>query len=122
VASDVEIDRPLERVAATLNDRRLPKFDSGGAQAIVGQALGGSPALTVVDGGGLHDETGARIGTIRRIGSGEWVAERQNRRIGSGESVAERQNEAAERSATAVPTQPPWGGLRKLLTKLHVRG
>jgi hypothetical protein len=108
VSSDVEIDRALATVTATVNDQGLSEFDAGRVQQIVTRSLGGEPLLTVDDGGGLHDETGARVGIIRRTGSGEWIAERQN--------------DAAERSRTAVPTQPPWSRLRKLLTMLHVRG
>jgi hypothetical protein len=108
VGSDVEIDRALATVTATINDRRLSEFDAGCVQEIVAEALGGRPSLTVDDGGGLHDDSGARVGALRRTDSGEWIAERQN--------------ETAMRSGTAVPTQPPWSRMRKLLTKLHVRG
>ena len=108
MASDVEIDRALATVSATLNDQRLEEFDAGRVQKLVTEALGGERSLTVDDGGGVHDETGARVGAIRRTGSGEWITERQN--------------DAAERSHTAVPTQPPWSRVRKLLTMLHVRG
>ena len=108
MASDVEIDRALATVAGTLNDQRLPEFDAGGVQEIVTESLCGRPVLTVDDGGGLHDERGLRVGAVRRTGSGEWITERQN--------------DAAPRSETAVPTQPPWSRLRKLLTILHVRG
>lgn len=108
MASEVEIDRTLSVVTATLNDQHLSEFDAGRVQEIVTESLGGRPALTVDDGGGLHDETGARIGAVRRTDSGEWITERQN--------------DAAPRSETAIPTQPPWSRLRKLLTILHVRG
>ena len=45
-----------------------------------------------------------RVGAIRRTDSGEWITERQN--------------DAAERSDTAIPSPPPQGKLRSLLTKL----
>jgi hypothetical protein len=108
VATDVEIDRALATVTATLNDQGLESFQRRRVQEIVNESLGGEPALTVDDGGGLHDTTGARVGAMRRTDSGEWITERQN--------------EAAERARTAVPRQPPWSKLRKLLTVLHVRG
>ena len=108
VATDVEIDRALATVSATLNDQKLPEFDAGRVQQVVTDSLGGEPALTVDDGGGLHDETGARIGAIRRTDSGEWIADRQN--------------SAAPRSRTAIPSPPSWSRLRKLMTLLHVRG
>jgi hypothetical protein len=108
VASDVEIDRALATVTATINERQLDSFDAGRVQEIVTASLGGAPALTVDDGGGLHDESGARIGAIRRTDSGEWITERQN--------------EDAEGADAAVPVQPPWSRLRKLATNLHVRG
>ena len=108
MATDVEIDRALHALTATLNDQGLDGFDAGRVQEIVDQSLGGEPKLTVDDGGGLHDETGSRVGAIRRTDSGEWIAERQN--------------PAAERSQTAVPAPPPQGKLRSLLTKLKVRG
>ena len=78
VAADVEIDRALATLSATLNDQQLPEFDAGRVQQIVTESLGGEPALTVDDGGGLHDETGARVGAVRRSDSGEWITERQN--------------------------------------------
>jgi hypothetical protein len=108
MAADVEIDRALATLSATLNDQQLPEFDAGRVQQIVTESLGGEPALTVDDGGGLHDETGARVGAVRRSDSGEWITERQN--------------SAAERSQTAIPSPPPWSRLRELMTKLHVRG
>ena len=108
MASDLEIDRALATVTATINDRHLSEFKAARVQQIVTESLGGAPPLTVDDGGGVHDETGARIAAIRRTDSGEWIAERQN--------------EAAEGSQTPVPTAPRWSRLRKLLTVLHVRG
>jgi hypothetical protein len=107
MATDVEVDRAIAAITATLNDQKLQEFDSGRVQEIVTQALGGEPHLTVDDGGGLHDvSTGARIGAIRRTPSGEWITERQN--------------PAAHRSDTAVPSPPPQGKVRSLLTKLKV--
>ena len=106
MATDVEIDRALATVSATLNDQRLEQFDSGRVQEMVTEALGGEQTLTVDDGGGLHDGTGTRIASIRRTGSGEWIAERQNT--------------AAENSDQAIPTAPPQSKLRKVMTRLHV--
>jgi hypothetical protein len=103
---NVEIDRALAAVTAAINDQRLDRFDRGRVQAILIEALGGQPRLTVDDGGGLHDELGARVGVVRRTPSGEWITERQN--------------EAADRSDTAVLTPPPRSKLRKLLTRLKV--
>ncbi len=57
------------------------------------EALGGESALSVDDGGGLHDASGTRVGAIRRTPSGEWITERQN--------------QAAEGSDTAIPREPP---------------
>src|SRR5579875_744611 len=106
MATDVEIERALAAVTATINDQKLSEFDRDRVQEIVTSALGGDPVLTVDDGGGLHDETGARIGAIRRTPSGEWITERQN--------------PAAEHSDTAIPTQPPQSKLRKVMTALKV--
>ncbi len=106
MATDVEIERALATVTATLNDQKLDRFDSERVQQIVSEALGGTPSLSVDDGGGLHDETGSRVGAIRRTDSGEWIADRQN--------------DTAEHSDTAIPTQPPQGKLRAVLTKLKV--
>jgi hypothetical protein len=106
MATDVEIERALAAVTATLNDQQLDEFKRDRVQEVVTEAVGGQPILTVDDGGGLHDETGARVGAIRRSPSGEWITERQN--------------ETAERSDTAIPTAPPQGKLRKVLTKLKV--
>ncbi len=93
MASDVEIERALAAVAATLNDQKLEQFESDRVQQIVTGSVGDQPVLTVDDGGGLHDERGIRVGAIRRTDSGEWIAERQN--------------EAAEHSDTAIPAEPP---------------
>ncbi len=95
-----------QTITATLNDQQLEELDPDRVQEIVTESLGGELKLTVDDGGGLHDETGARVGAIRRTDSGEWITERQN--------------DAAERSDTAVPAPPPQGKLRALLTKLKV--
>jgi len=91
MATDVEIGRALAAIA-TLNDQNLEDFDTGRVQEIVTEALGGEQALTADDGGGLHDDSGARVGAIRRTPSGEWITERQN--------------EAAERAQTAIPREP----------------
>jgi hypothetical protein len=104
MASDVEIGRALAAVTATLNDQKLEHFDVNRVQHIVTEALGGQPLLTVDDGGGLHDDSGARVGAVRRTPSGEWIAERQN--------------EAAERSDTAIPREPEQTRLKGLLSKL----
>ncbi|TMK42343.1 MAG: hypothetical protein E6G56_01390 [Actinobacteria bacterium] len=106
MATDVQIERALATVAGTLNDHRLERLDAQAVQEIVAASLAGEPELTVDDGGGLHDETGARIGAIRRTDSGEWIADRQN--------------PAAERSQTAIPSPPPQGKLRRAVTKLKV--
>jgi hypothetical protein len=106
MTTNVEIDRVLAVVTATLNDHRVESFDSGEVQEMARGALGGEPAVSIDDGGGVHDASGRRIGTVRRSDSGEWVADRQN--------------DTAERSGTAVPTQPPQSKLRALLTKLKV--
>ena len=104
MASDVEIGRALAAVTATLNDQKVEGFDSGRIQEVVTESLGGEPLLTVDDGGGLHDESGRRVGAIRRTPSGEWITERQN--------------ETAERSETAIPREPQQTGLKGLLSKL----
>ena len=108
MATNVEIDRALAAVTATLNDQGLSEFDRRRVQEIVTEALGGEPKLEVDDGGGLHDQSGARVGAVRRTDSGEWITERQN--------------ETAERSDTAVPSPPPQRKLRAVLTKLKVLG
>lgn len=90
MAADLEIDRTLEAITAALNDGPLEQFDTGRVQTMVTESLGGQPLLTVDDGGGLHDQTGTRVGAIRRTPSGEWITERQN--------------EAAARSDADIPT------------------
>ena len=104
MATDVEIERALNTITATLNDQGLEEFETGRVQEIVTESLGGEPALRVDDGGGLHDESGARVGAIRRTPSGEWITDRQN--------------EAADRSDTAIPAKPPDSKLKKLKSKL----
>ena len=71
MATDVEIDRALAAIAETLNDQRAESFDAERIRSISG-------ILTVDDGGGLHDESGARVGCVRKAPSGEWIVERQN--------------------------------------------
>jgi hypothetical protein len=104
MATDVEIERALNAIAATLNHQGLDEFETGRVQKIVTQSLGGQPELKVDDGGGLHDESGARVGAIRQTDSGEWITERQN--------------DAAERSDTAIPAKPPDSTFKKLKSKL----
>ena len=108
MTTDVEIDRVLAVLTATLNDHRVERFDARAVQEMARGALGNEPVVSVDDGGGVHDACGTRIGTIRRSDSGEWIADRQN--------------DAAERSGAAVPSQPPQGKLRALLTKLKMLG
>lgn len=108
MATDVEIERALAAVTATLNDQQLEEWDRGRVQELVTGALGGKQKLEVDEGGGLHDERGARVGAIRRTDSGEWIADRQNG--------------AAEHSDAAIPVPGPQSKLRKVLTKLKVFG
>ena len=95
MATDVEIDRALAAVSETLNDQRIETFETERVQKIVTGALGGDPRLTVDDGGGLHDESGTRLGCVRKTSSGEWIVERQNT--------------AADNSDAPVPAPAPGG-------------
>lgn len=108
MTTDVEIDRVLAVVTATLHDHRVESFDAADVQRWARGALGGEPAVSIDEGGGIHDASGRRIGTVRRSDSGEWIADRQN--------------DAAECSDSAVPTRPPQSTLRKVLTKLKLAG
>jgi hypothetical protein len=107
MASDVEIGRALAAIAATLNDQKLEEFDTSRVQQIVTEALGGEQLLTVDDGGGLHEQSGTRVGAIRRTPSGEWITERQN--------------ELAERADTAIPPKPEQTGPQGLMSKIKER-
>ncbi len=78
MATDVEIERSLATLSATLNDQRPDSFDPGHMQSIVTGALGDAPKLTVDDGGGVHDEGGIRVAVIRRLDDGSWLVERQD--------------------------------------------
>ena len=93
MSTDIEIDRALAAVTVMLNDQRLDRYDRERVQQIMTDALAGEQHVTVDDGGGLHDASGARIGAIRRTPSGEWITERQN--------------DTAERSDAAIPAAPP---------------
>jgi hypothetical protein len=108
MGTDVEIERALATITATLNDRQLEQLERDRAQEIVDDAVRDERKLRVDDGGGIHDERGVRVAAIRRTDSGEWITERQN--------------DAAERSDTAVPAPPPQGKLRALLTKAKIIG
>jgi hypothetical protein len=107
MTTNIEIDRALATLSATLNDQRLPEYDRGRVQEIVTESLGGAYTLTVDDGGGLHDESGSRIGAIRRTDSGEWIIDRQN--------------DAAERSDTAIPKPSKKSVVRKVLSSIKSR-
>jgi hypothetical protein len=107
MTSDIEIDRALAAVSATLNDQRLEEFDRRRIQQIVEGSLGGELKLSVDDGGGLHDAQGTRVGAVRRLPDGSWHVERQN---------AEAHNASAE-----IPTPSRAAGLRRLLTKAKLK-
>jgi hypothetical protein len=104
MSSEIEIDRALAAVAATMNDQEIESFKRGRVQEIVTESLGGEQELTVDDGGGLHDSSGVRVAVVRRTPSGEWITERQN--------------EAAERSGTAIPSGQQPSKAKSLLNKL----
>lgn len=89
MTSDAEIDRALAAVNAALNGGGLDEFDPANVQEIVNQSFSGGRRLTVDAGGGVHDDSGKRIGAIRRTPSGEWIIDRQN--------------PAAARSEAAIP-------------------
>lgn len=76
MTTEVEIERVLGTVTATLNDHRLESFDADTVQEIARGALGGEPEVSIDDGGGIHDASGRRIGSIRRGDSGEWIADK----------------------------------------------
>ena len=86
MAGEAEFDR----VSATLNERRLAEFDAQKVQQLVS-----GYGLSVDDGGGLHDESGARVGCLRRAPSGEWIVEPQNT--------------AAHNADAAMPSPAPGG-------------
>ena len=107
MATDVEIDRALHAVASTLNDQKLEHYDASRVQEIVTGALGGQSNITVDEAGGMHDETGKRIGAIRMTDSGEWIVERQN--------------PTAQNSDQAIPAPPKKSGLRGALSSVKSR-
>jgi hypothetical protein len=79
MASDVEIDRMLAALAATMNEQQHGCVDAGAMQDIVDGATGGERVFTVDAGGGVHDAgTRARVGAVRRDPQGTWIVERQN--------------------------------------------
>jgi len=107
MATDVEIERALAAITATLNDQGLEEYDRGRAQEIVTASLGGEPHITADDGGGLHDETGRRVGALRRTDDGTWIAERQNRH--------------AQQASAEVPTPGPQSRVRSALSHVVSR-
>jgi hypothetical protein len=107
MATDIEIDRALAAVSATLNDHKLEQFDRRRVQEIVTGALAGEHELEVDDGGGVHEPGGERIGAIRRLPDGSWHVERQNFR--------------AHNAAVPIPAPSKVSAVRKLLTKMKVK-
>ena len=107
MATNIELDRALVAISATLNDQRLSEYDPDRVQGLVTGALGSEAKLRVDKGGGVHDESGARIGAIRRTDSGEWIVDRQN--------------PTAERSDVAIPTPPKKSKLRSALSSISAR-
>jgi hypothetical protein len=107
MATDIEIDRALAAVSATLNDQKLEEFDGRRVQEIVTGALGGEKGLEVDDGGGIHESAGGRVGAVRRLPDGSWHVERQNVQ--------------AHNAAAPIPTPSKVSAVRKLLTKMKVK-
>jgi hypothetical protein len=75
---EADVQRSLLAIAAALNDSGLDKFDLERVEAIVADAVGGERRLTLDAGGGLHEQSGIRVGAIRRAPSGEWIIDGQN--------------------------------------------
>jgi hypothetical protein len=78
MATDIEIERSIAALTATINDQGMETIETDRLQEVVDGALGGERKLTVDDGGGLHDEGGHRVAAVRRTPSGEWIVDRQN--------------------------------------------
>jgi hypothetical protein len=78
MSTESERQQWIATVGAALNEQGLDTFDRGRIQRIVTAALGDAARLTVDDGGGLHEESGVRVGAIRRAPSGEWIVDGQN--------------------------------------------
>ena len=76
MATDIEVDRALATVRATLNDQRPESFDRDRVQRIVTGSTGGLDLLAVDEDGAIRDERGAQVGAVRRTPGGEWIAER----------------------------------------------
>jgi hypothetical protein len=104
--TDPSTQRTLEAIASRLNDAGLDEFDPSRVQKIVDEVRG-TPRLSVDDGGGVHDPSGARVGAIRRSPSGEWIVERQN--------------PEAERADAPVPEAAPEGPLKRFTDKIRMR-
>src|SRR5947208_2268214 len=102
---DPHTQSSLEAIASALNEGGVEEFDVSRVQQLVADA--GAPQLTVDAGGGLHDQTGTRVGAIRRSPSGEWIVERQN--------------PEAEQAEAAIPEASPEGPLRRLMDKIRMR-
>jgi hypothetical protein len=77
MSDEVDLQRLFTAIATALNEAGLDGFDRGRVEQIVGQAAGGR-RLTVDAGGGLHAESGVRIGAIRRGPSGDLIIDGQN--------------------------------------------
>ena len=102
-----EVERALTAVLTTLNEGGFEAFDSDQVQAVISDLLG-DDALAVDPGGGIHDDTGARVAVIRRTPSGEWIADAQN--------------ENAAHSGAEVPTPGSPSKLRGMMQRLKKLG
>jgi hypothetical protein len=78
MSTEAERQRWIATVGSALNHQTLDTFDPGRIQRIVSASLGDAARLTVDEGGGLHEESGVRVGAIRRAPSGEWIVDGQN--------------------------------------------
>jgi hypothetical protein len=74
--TNLELDRAVSVVAATLNARNLAEWDAERIQEALDDALG-TDLMRVDDAGALHDASGAWLGEVRRTAGGMWIIRRK---------------------------------------------
>jgi hypothetical protein len=75
--TNLELDRAVSVVAATLNALNLAEWSAERVQEALDDALGTESPMWVDDAGALHNASGACLGEVRRTARGMWIIRRK---------------------------------------------